>query len=213
MNKKYKTFCDKKKEDPSYHTELFVKDVTTPITILLGPNGTGKSMSTLLISEELKKNNICRVTYSNKQNDIVSTSIGFEIEDLACAFHSEGERIDDSIQKWGCNELVKELLTHEDEVWAIIDELDSGLSIDRLRAVLVEYLGIIHHEKKKHPDRIFRYIFTCNSYEMLELFKAFEDITKVIWVPTKEVVKIGTYEQFKKRYIEYFDYMFKEDLK
>lgn len=31
------------------------------------------------------------------------------------------------------------------------------------------------------------------------------------WVPTKSIIKVGTYEKFRERYLEYYSYMHKEE--
>ena len=83
----------------------------------MGPNGTGKSMSLKNIEYECNKENIICKRYSNKHNDIVQN--WRDISDLFSAFRSEGERIIDSVEKWASRELVKDLLTNEDDIYCL----------------------------------------------------------------------------------------------
>ena len=115
----------------------------------MGPNGTGKSMSLQNIEYECNKENIICKRYSNKHNDIVQNWRG--ISDLFSAFRSEGERIIDSVEKWASRELVKDLLTNEDDMYILFDELDSGLSLDRMYYFFSQLTYILVSEKTKHP--------------------------------------------------------------
>lgn len=203
MNNLFEVFCRIKKEHPDHHTIIKLKDCSTIITILLGPNGTGKSMSLLSMTEECKKNKIKYVSYSNKHEDIVlKAGWDFDPYKLACAFHSEGERIHDSFDNWANSTLLKEILTNTDSFYVFIDELDSGLSIDRLKLIIHQWKNILVLEKDKHPNRDIKFIFTCNSFEMLEQFNN-DNRVKRIWVPTKEYINPQNYEEFKERYIQY----------
>ena len=64
MNKQMKNFCDNKKKDLDYHKEIKYYTLFSPITILLGPNGTGKSASIKLIKDDLKRLDYNVVFYS-----------------------------------------------------------------------------------------------------------------------------------------------------
>mgnify|MGYP004659406413 FL=1 len=174
----------------------------------MGPNGTGKSMSLQNIEYECDKENIICRRYSNKHNDIVQN--WSDISDLFSAFRSEGERIIDSVEKWASRELVKDLLTNEEDMYILFDELDSGLSLDRMYYFFSQLTYILVSEKTKHPNRIIKFIFTCNSYEMYEYFKEVSKVPfKAIWIPTKDIMTIENYSEFKKLYLEYYNKMFK----
>lgn len=221
MNQKFKRFCDKKYKDPEYYKEINPDKLTTDITILLGPNGSGKSMSFRLLESYFKNNNIECLTYSNKRNDIVDTCFNFDIRKLICAFHSEGERIKDSIYEFSGSHFVNKLLSNEKDIYVLIDELDSGLSIDSLLNIISEYIQVITLEKYKHPERTIKLVFSCNSYEMLDSFYIALDEVKndplyykgyipeisLIWVPTMEYIYVSSYDAFIKRYMDYRNYM------
>ena len=98
MNIGFKAFCDTKKKKPDHYNKIQLKDCVSVITILLGPNGTGKSMSLRLLEEECKKKKINYLKYSNEQEDIVKKA-GWDWDPykLACAFQStEYHDIDDA---------------------------------------------------------------------------------------------------------------------
>lgn len=208
MNVKQKKFIKKKIEHPDHYEAMGVEWLVTPITILLGPNGTGKSMSLRTIESECKRDGINCIRFGRESNDIVRTDISFDPYKLACAFHSEGERICDSINNWANSELLRELLTNKKDLYVLVDELDSGLSSDRLIDQISMYLSILTMEKEKHPKRIVKLIFTCNTFEMLECFKEDRRVT-VYWVPTKQrynLKEYPDYESFRNMYVDYFNY-------
>ena len=223
MNQKFKRFCDKKYEDSEYHKEIKPDKLISDITILLGPNGSGKSMSFRSLESYFEDNNIECLRYSNKRNDIVDTCIDFDIRKLQCAFHSEGERIKDSIYEFGRSYFINELLSNEKDIYVLMDELDSGLSIDSLLKIILEYIQVITLEKYKHPKRTVKLVFSCNSYEMLHSFYIALDEVKndplyynykgyipeinLIWVPTMEYIHVSSYDSFIKRYMDYRNYM------
>lgn len=214
MRTRFKRFCEKKQKDAGYYTLVDKNLCMTPITLLIGPNGTGKTLSLRNIEEVLKKEGIKCIRYSNKNNDIVNCYSEFnkyaEITDLLSAFHSEGERIIDSVEKWANTHMVKNLLEHDDNIWVLFDELDSGLSIDKLYYFLDQLMSILAYEKKRNPNRDVKFIFSCNSYEMLEYFKCNKNVT-IILVPTGEIVDIKTYEEFKDLYLDYYKMMYRRD--
>lgn len=211
MNVAYKAFCNTKKKKPNHYNKIQLKDCTSQISILLGPNGTGKSMSLKLLEEECKKKKLKYLKYSNEAEDIVKKA-GWDWDPykLACAFHSEGERMHDSFFEWANSVVLKELLSNEDNLYIMIDELDSGLSFDRIYYIAKQWLSILTMEKEKHPNRIVKFIFTANSYEMVRCFKS-DPRTIFFWIPSHDVVTIKNYRDFENMYMEYYQYMYEED--
>lgn len=210
MNKKMKRFCEKKREQFDYHTMLRLKNIKSPITLLMGPNGTGKSMSMKNIESECKEKKIKYVKYSTSNNDIVQKGApafgSWDPYKLACAFHSEGERMSDSFFDWANSDMLKAILEDKScPVCILVDEADSGLSWDRLFYTLRPIVHVIEQEHERGRD--IHIIFTCNSYEMMQcLSSEYQDI---IWVPTKEHIKIGSYYTYMKKYVEYYDEVLK----
>ena len=204
MNKIMQEFCNVKKEHPDHYNIITTRSCCSPVTLFIGPNGTGKSMSLRHMKESLKRRKIDYVEYSTTHDDIVKKGSnpfsGFDPYKLACAFHSEGERMIDSFSEWADTVFVKAVLESKKPLWVFIDEADSGLSIDRLWESLRQIVNIIgweHFDKKRE----IHLVATCNSYEMLEVMRS--RITEIIWVPTRQKIKVKSYESFKKRYMEY----------
>lgn len=204
MNKKQLKFCEEKLKDGWYHTEISLKMIKSPITVLLGPNGTGKSTSLALMKDELKRKKIKRIMYTTRQNDMTKQSY-FHPEYLIGNFESEGEKMDDSFYLWTNGELLKSVLEDNKELYILIDEIDSGLSIDKLYQELKDILFIMHEELKK--GRKIKLILTANSYEVIDLLQ--DEEFDIIWVPTKQYIKINSYKSFKKKYIDYYNEMHK----
>lgn len=212
MNNKMKKFCSKKKENYDHYSNISYKKIKSPITVLIGPNGTGKSLSLRNMKIDLEDNDIKVVSYSTSKDDIVQKGASpfgsWDISKIACAWSSEGERMTSSFFDWANSDMLRGIL--EDKkcpIYILIDEADSGLSIDRLIQTLSQIVYIAKEEYKNGRD--IHFIFTCNSYEMLECLQS--DITDIIWVPTKQSVSIKSYSKFKKPYVEYFKEMLNED--
>lgn len=209
MNKKYKKFIEEKKKHLYSHcTTIHLDNITKPLTILLGPNGTGKSTSMRTIEQELKNKEIKFTKYSTSHDDIVQKSApafgDWDIAGIACSFHSEGERMSDSFFKWMNSDVLRVLL--EDKtcpVAILIDESDSGLSIDKICETYSPLLFILEEELKNNRD--IKIVITCNSYELAEYLD--KSYAEFIWVPTKEHITLGSYNSFKKRYLEYWEEM------
>lgn len=216
MNAKLKSFCNQKLKNPEHHNELGIDICLSPFTILVGPNGTGKTLSLLKMEYECKQNNIKCVKYSNKHEDIVQKAgLDWDPYKLLCAFHSEGERINDSFNNWCETVLAKELVNNEDNIYILLDELDSGLSVDRIESLVMSLYYVIEHEHKVHPKRMINFVITCNSYEMLDCFYKHATLcmqTVVYFVPTRELVSYNSYKKFIKPFRDYMLYMTKDEI-
>ena len=211
MNKKEALFIQKKKEDINHHSELSLRHITKPITILLGPNGSGKSMSMKNMKYQLEDKKMKYSSYSTSKDDIVSKASGpfgdWAIEKIACAFISEGERMNHSIADWMCGPMMKDILTDRDKpIYIFIDEMDSGLSIDKIMEETKDILFVVKEELKQNRD--IHFIISCNSYELAEALNT--EYTEYIWLPTKQRIKLGSYNRFKQRYVEFYKEMFKD---
>ena len=210
MNKKMKEFCKKKRKKSDYYTQIKWYTLFNPISILLGPNGTGKSMSIRLMEEELSKyKDIKVVSYSTSQDDTVkkhTSPMDFRPEALAAAFLSEGERMNNSFFIWIEDILLSAVLKEPSkELYIFIDEADSGLSIDKINEAFRDIIFIIKEEHRR--GRKIHLVLTANSYELAEIFKDEYEIASYIWVPTDEYILLGSYNRFKKRYMEYYKEM------
>lgn len=207
FEEKMNKFIEAKSKDGGYYTELKPSDFKKPITILIGPNGTGKSMSLRSIEYVLKKQkNINVITYSTHKDDIVNNNISFDPVKLLSAWRSEGERMTDSFIDWAQTKFIRGLQQDNKPIWILIDEADSGLSIDRLMQSLQQIIEICKLELNRGRD--IHFVFTCNSYEMYEVLN--NELSECIWVPTKQRLKFNSYEEFKAPYIYYFENYFTE---
>lgn len=202
---KIQTFYKKKKENPQYYNVVDLHRISAPITILIGPNGSGKTMSLRTIEQELKKANTKVIKYTTSQDDIVQKGApafgDWDPWKLAQAFTSEGERMSSSFVDWCNNAFLRGVLETREPLFALIDEADSGLSIDRLIQTIRPLLFIMREEMKK--GRELHYVLTCNSYEMLDQFPG--DLTEVIWMPTLDSIEFSDYEEFAEHYTKYYE--------
>ena len=199
-----KTFYRKKLEDAQFYNTIKFKDITKPITILLGPNGTGKSMSIRTIEKDLDKARINLIKYASSKDDIVQKGApafgDWDPWKLAQAFTSEGERMTSSFFEFVNTDFLRWVLTDKEPLVVLIDEADSGLSFDRLYETLTQMLFVVREEVKKGRD--IKVVFTCNSYEMYEILRQYG--AEAFWLPTKKKVFYKSYKTFKKPYMEYY---------
>lgn len=208
MNTREKTFCKKKHKDLMYYNLIHRQDCKATFTVFLGPNGTGKSMSLRYIEDECKDDKTVCLHYSNKSKDIVNTCWDFDINKMINTFRSEGERVNASIFDWLNTEVLKELLTHDKDIYMLFDELDSGLSPNRLYEIIRQWKWIILQEKTRHPERKIYSIFACNSYELYEqILDSNQEEVTTYWLPSKSIIKIDSYEKFKQKYMDYYNFM------
>lgn len=198
--RKWNNYIKKKSDDGSFYVQFNVEDINKPITCLLGPNGCGKSLSIKLMTEDLHKRNIPYVHYSTSHNDIVHTSMDFDPYDLVCAFHSEGERMMDSFQKWVRIKFIP-LVQKSQTIYLFIDEADSGLSLDRLLQQFEDLTVFIQKLIKEGKD--IKVVVTSNSYEMCEALQS--PITEYVWLPTKDIITVDDYNSLSNLYRDYFN--------
>lgn len=208
MNKKMTQFCEKKYYDSRHYTELSKRYIEGSFTVLLGPNGTGKTLSLTHIRDQLEKDKELVYFLRARKDDVVTYS-GFDPRKMACAFHSEGERLTDGVYFFLNETVCSNLMKNKNKtIFVILDEIDSGLSYDKLIEQIEDLKFIIETEKTVRDNEV-KFILSCNSYEMASLLK--NENATFIWTPTREKIKIGSYEGFIKRYNEYRDYFIKKD--
>lgn len=190
-------FCKLKLNDNDYHNIITKDMLTSKVTLLLGPNGSGKSRSLKSLKNELSPN---AIMFGSKKNNIVelaSNPFDFNSEAIICAFHSEGEQIQDSLNYW-LQQNSDFILNHDGTLYMLIDELDSGLSYDRLYIHINILLNLI-------KDLDIKLVLTCNSYEMYTGFD--KDYIQSIWLPTLEYVKLDSYQDFRQLYVDFIKQM------
>lgn len=204
------------------------------VHIFIGPNGSGKSQSLFELKNEINEKyndgnsfdsssnpfilamerhhkdiNVPVYHYKTHANDRVDNS-NFDISKMVSAFSSEGERMNSSWIDW-CSEVwLPHLKKHRPkEYWLLFDELDSGLSFDRLSLQLYQLSGIIKAETEHgYKPNI---VITSNSYELLEVTQELFDNVSIYWVPTRKEIEINSYIKFRNLYKSRFKKM-KEEL-
>ena len=112
----------------------------------------------------------------------------------------------ESFTTWVEEEMIPAILKDKNDLFILIDEADSGLSLDKMYETFCDIIFIIKQELKN--NRRIKMVISANSYELAELFNSEESGTvSYIWVPTEEYIILGSYNKFKKRYIEYYEEM------
>lgn len=208
---------------------------TSQVHVLLGPNGSGKSMSLKELEEEINKvyngghssyssNPFVRafmsdednkdiikpvITYKTNQDDALKKNIDFDLGKLMTAFRSEGERMDDSFAYWISDDYVPFLQRWKPrEYYMLLDELDSGLSFDRISLQILQLRGIIKNEEEVCKRKV-HIILTANSYELLSVVQKVFDNVSVYWVPTRKEIHVDSYNN----YIDLYKSRYKDLLK
>lgn len=217
MNKKDRDFINKKREDSEYFSQITTKNIIRPWTVLLGPNGTGKSMSMKLLSDSLKHNKDIEVLFYGTHKDAPSNKVqgiygDLDHDYLTAIFSSEGEGMTISFWKWLSTKLpYNELCSNTKPLWLLLDEIDSGLSSDRILYQVHQFIRVINEARHNRDIHI---IISCNSYELLEVLHHFlDDTLDILWVPSKKHIKFQSYKEFKKMYFDYaMEVHYHEDL-
>lgn len=206
------------------------------VHVLIGPNGSGKSMSLKELETEIDKtyngghssyfNNpfvralmnedsnkeITRpvISYKTHQDDALRNNVNFDVGKLMTAFRSEGERMDDSFSYWVADNFVPFLNKYKPkEYYMLLDELDSGLSFDRISLQLLQLRCIINNEEEKFNRKV-HIILTANSYELLEVVQKSFDKVSVYWVPTRKEIQVDSYNKFRDLYKSRYKSLLKE---
>lgn len=197
-------------------------NTNTDIHILLGPNGSGKTTSLRTIKHELdSKHNpnstyddpnplirrlhtsnptIPVLYYGSDRNDISKTTSDITLQALTANFLSEGEHMCTSFSKWFTTTWYPYLQDPSyHEMYVLIDELDSGLSLDRIKHT-IDQLHNIHTIETTKYNRKINIIFTANSYELLESIQRLFKNNTVYWLPSHKQVIINSYQEFSKLY-------------
>lgn len=205
---KYLEFIEKKKEDFSHHIIIPESLLNSPIVILTGCNGSGKSQTLKKLDKEWKEKYEVlsyRTSKEGRSENYVNpwnSDTHSYARGLASCFESEGERMQDLFSLWAEQSLLPLLCGTKDPIRVLIDEADSGLSWDKIMYSLRGIAKtIVPMELEKGRD--IKFILTANSYPMIEALDS--PNTKILWVPTKEEWAPKTYEEFREPYKYYFE--------
>ena len=94
--------------------------------------------------------------------------------------------------------------------YILLDELDSGLSLDRIQ-IIIEYMFSLLHNMKYDLGIDIQIVVTANSYELLHtLLNNFGNKVSVFWVPSRKKIEIQSYEDFRKLYQARYRHYLKE---
>lgn len=165
------------------------------LTVLVGCNGTGKTTLLNHIKSELKRDNIIHLSFDNLidggANARQVAGIRGNMEWLATAtLSSEGENIIMNIanmaQKIGAT-IRKN--TDADELWILLDAIDSGLSVDNIIEIKNLFNLIIEDGKKNGTDVYI--IISANEYELARNEQCFD-------VYNCEYITFKDYEHYRK---------------
>lgn len=162
------------------------------ITILLGKNGDGKTTLLRSIGDNTEDEYYSFfVEASQDINKNASMHLAFDPTHLSNMFTSEGERKIYSIGS-ALGKIGSAVAKSEKELIILLDEVDSGLSPDRLKEFADFFSEVLAKE-----DKVKKIFIAANSYELASLFKGKADF---LWVETQEFVEVTTYEKFIEMY-------------
>lgn len=164
------------------------------VTVLVGCNGSGKTTLLSQIKHQLEKENIEYFSYDNF-NDGGSRSkekVGYYgqmdlLAEMICSSEGENIGINMGQQSAKMGKYSREVATKQDELWFLLDAIDSGLSIDNIIDIK-EYLfkTIIEHNTNK---KVY-IIVSANEYELCRNEQCF-DVTNCEYVEFKD------YEEYR----------------
>lgn len=197
-----------RKEEPTYNT-IQLNQLNTPFTVIIGPNGTGKSMSLDSIKKELEQQDV-QIAHFGAVNDNAIKKVNFYSDSpekimgaMGSKFSSEGEELSYSFKQWFQDYAMYALLKGketEKDIWFLLDELDSGLSYDRIR-LIVEQLEFIQ-TMELNEGRHLHVVLTSNSYELVSAVQKNVSNYEILNVETNENItdKIHSFEDFIQLY-------------
>lgn len=145
------------------------------VTVLVGCNGYGKSTLLNIIENKLEKNKIKFMKYNNlTDGEYFAKDNALYMRDLTLLANlvtsSEGENIYTNIGRFVKN--LGEFITNtdDDNIWILLDAIDSGLSIDNIIEIKEFFNYLINNEK----DKNIYIIISTNSYELAKDERCFD---------------------------------------
>lgn len=177
------------------------------ISVILAPNGGGKTTTLNNLKKELEKKNIKVFLYSHYNDSFKLGKNNYpEIFNkpeniIYSKFKSEGEELQYSFEEWLEKNIfklmfgIREGMIHIDELVLLIDELDSGLSLDKIKET-ISIFELFFIDAKKSNTKL-KIILSANSYELASQFK-----DSCYWLKTGKLVNIENYNNFEKLYVK-----------
>lgn len=168
-------------------------EIKEGLTALIGCNGAGKSTLLKLIRDDLREKDIKLFWFDNLIDGgmrSVSRALSNNNTTLAATLmcSSEGESIITNVSYFSST--IGGFFHNEsttDEVWILIDAIDSGLSIDNLVNLRDFFQCVLDDQKDRH----IYIVVSTNSYELTEDANCFDVISG-------RYVDIESYDDFKK---------------
>lgn len=165
-------------------------EINPGITVLTGPNGSGKTYACAQICDyldEQKKKYINVNVYEEGKHKADSYTLSGDMQSLARHIvSSEGQRVFDTLVDHNAPKIgyyVRQLVNKGiKEGYILIDGCDSGVSID-LMLTYRSFFDLVLEDCKKDGIEIY-IILTSNSYELVYDYDC-------IWIPTMEHYKHG----------------------
>lgn len=189
------------KIEKNYYEEdiiLFKKSnikIEPGLTVLVGCNGTGKTTLLHHIKAELHNNNIIYLSFDNLfdggSNARASAGLRGDMTWLATAtLSSEGENIMMNIGNMArkIGDTVRRNTT-ADEIWILLDAVDSGLSVDNIIELKDLFSLIIEDAKNRDIDVYI--VISANEYELARNEQCFD-------VYNCEYITFKDYEDYRK---------------
>ena len=167
------------------------------ITVLIGCNGSGKTSLINQLREKLISNHIPYTNYNNYIDggfQAITNSLfnGDMNSFLPASVSSEGENISQNVAKV-FKDIGSMIRTYKnaDEMWILLDGVDSGLSID----LIDDFVKGLNFVLKDNRDKDIYVIVSANQYELTINNPCFS-------VMDMKYIDINSYDDFKKIILE-----------
>lgn len=177
------------------------------ITILVGCNGYGKSTFLKQVETALKLDKIPHIKYDNEyegggNSRSLKGFLGNTNFVIKSMLSSEGENIILNIEEFA-GKIGKFVIENQsaEELYVLIDALDSGLSIDKIDYLKRDLFDFIVKDCKRNGQNI-RFIITANSYELANGENCFD-------VHNCKYIKFNNYEEYRNFILETSEFVIK----